>query len=412
MDDAAFRASVFAEQKQVAAFSLKRPAERRDLVLKLLGITPLDAGARPGPRADAKVARDQVEQVRGLLAGRRRAAGGGRPGDGVGVGRGGRGRVRGSRGGRGGGGVWWRPTRPSSPLDAGAGRARGSCVRDGQGGAQASSTPARPGSPTRRRSWALLTSAPTELAAAQAASAGLEELESSSGWCGGGVGADRRSAGCRRRSSVAAPDDDGLEAARVAAEEQRAQLEGVSGEHRAAVAELDTGARAARSVGGAVGRGRLPDVRPAAGRRLRLGAGPPPARGRRGRGPGGGAGGVGAASWRRPRSAAAATLQEVVGRARGGAQGTAGVGAGCGPERAAAEAAVATAVAALGRRTSMTGEVERRCRSASRPARAAAEANQLVGQLRRQPEAERRAGRPSRSGWPTPRTAGRSCSTR
>ena len=41
MDDAAFRASVFAEQKQVSAFSLKRPAERRDLVLKLLGITPL-----------------------------------------------------------------------------------------------------------------------------------------------------------------------------------------------------------------------------------------------------------------------------------------------------------------------------------------------------------------------------------
>src|SRR5215210_8572401 len=66
MDDAAFRASVFAEQKQLAAFSLKRPAERRDLVLKLLGITPLD-NARDAARTDAKSARDDVERVRGLL---------------------------------------------------------------------------------------------------------------------------------------------------------------------------------------------------------------------------------------------------------------------------------------------------------------------------------------------------------
>ncbi|MDQ1415390.1 MAG: repair protein SbcC/Rad50, partial [Acidimicrobiaceae bacterium] len=42
MDDAAFRASVFAEQKQLAAFSDRTPAQRRDLVLQLLGITPLD----------------------------------------------------------------------------------------------------------------------------------------------------------------------------------------------------------------------------------------------------------------------------------------------------------------------------------------------------------------------------------
>ncbi len=67
MDDAAFRASVFAEQKQVAAFSLKRPAERRDLVLKLLGITPLDA-ARTNARNDARIALQQVEQVRAMLA--------------------------------------------------------------------------------------------------------------------------------------------------------------------------------------------------------------------------------------------------------------------------------------------------------------------------------------------------------
>ena len=66
MDDAAFRASVFAEQKQIAAFSAQKPAERRDLVLKLLGITPLDL-ARDAARRDAKAARDDVERVRGLL---------------------------------------------------------------------------------------------------------------------------------------------------------------------------------------------------------------------------------------------------------------------------------------------------------------------------------------------------------
>ena len=66
MDDAAFRASVFAEQKQIAAFSNQTPAARRDLVLKLLGITPLDH-ARDSARRDAKVAQDDVARVRGLL---------------------------------------------------------------------------------------------------------------------------------------------------------------------------------------------------------------------------------------------------------------------------------------------------------------------------------------------------------
>lgn len=66
MDDAAFRASVFAEQKQVAAFSNLTPTARRDLVLRLLGITPLDV-ARDTARRDAKQARDDVERVRGLL---------------------------------------------------------------------------------------------------------------------------------------------------------------------------------------------------------------------------------------------------------------------------------------------------------------------------------------------------------
>ena len=66
MDDAAFRASVFAEQKQVAAFSAKTPAERKKLVLQLLGITPLD-GARDQARRDARTAQQQHEKLRGAL---------------------------------------------------------------------------------------------------------------------------------------------------------------------------------------------------------------------------------------------------------------------------------------------------------------------------------------------------------
>ena len=66
MDDAAFRASVFAEQKQLAAFSSQRPEERRRLVLQLLGITPLDA-ARDAARRDAREAETQHSKLRGML---------------------------------------------------------------------------------------------------------------------------------------------------------------------------------------------------------------------------------------------------------------------------------------------------------------------------------------------------------
>src|SRR3984893_11718488 len=66
MDDAAFRASVFAEQKQLAAFSSQTPAERRRLVLSLLGITPLDS-ARDAVRKDARDARERHERLRALL---------------------------------------------------------------------------------------------------------------------------------------------------------------------------------------------------------------------------------------------------------------------------------------------------------------------------------------------------------
>jgi len=66
MDDAAFRASVFAEQKQLAAFSDQPPAERRKLVLQLLGITPLD-GARDLARKDARAATHTFERLRDML---------------------------------------------------------------------------------------------------------------------------------------------------------------------------------------------------------------------------------------------------------------------------------------------------------------------------------------------------------
>ena len=66
MDDAAFRASVFAEQKQIASFSGQTPAERRKLVLQLLGITPVDT-AKDQARKDGRMAMEQFTRARDLL---------------------------------------------------------------------------------------------------------------------------------------------------------------------------------------------------------------------------------------------------------------------------------------------------------------------------------------------------------
>ena len=66
MDDAAFRSSVFAEQKQLAAFSVQRPQQRKDLVLKLLGVMPLDT-ARDDARKDARAVRDRLEGLTNML---------------------------------------------------------------------------------------------------------------------------------------------------------------------------------------------------------------------------------------------------------------------------------------------------------------------------------------------------------
>jgi exonuclease SbcC len=66
MDDSAFRASVFAEQKQLAAFSNQSPADRRRLVLQLLGVTPLDA-ARDAARRDSRELNQRHEHLRSSL---------------------------------------------------------------------------------------------------------------------------------------------------------------------------------------------------------------------------------------------------------------------------------------------------------------------------------------------------------
>ena len=67
MDDGAFRASVFTEQKQLAAFSNHSPADRRRLVLQLLGITPLDT-ARDAARKDARDMAEDHKRLRAMLA--------------------------------------------------------------------------------------------------------------------------------------------------------------------------------------------------------------------------------------------------------------------------------------------------------------------------------------------------------
>lgn len=66
MSAEAFRSSVFCEQKQLDAFSGRRPEERRKLVLDLLGITPLDR-ARDSARSQARAAIDQIEAARLVL---------------------------------------------------------------------------------------------------------------------------------------------------------------------------------------------------------------------------------------------------------------------------------------------------------------------------------------------------------
>lgn len=67
MDSTAFRASVFAEQKQLAAFSDQAPDKRRQMVLQLLGITPVER-ARDHARLHAREQQAQLDRAAPLLA--------------------------------------------------------------------------------------------------------------------------------------------------------------------------------------------------------------------------------------------------------------------------------------------------------------------------------------------------------
>jgi exonuclease SbcC len=67
MDLRVFRSSVFAEQKQVDALSSMRPAERKEMALRLLGIKPVD-DARTNARREARAAKQSADQLTGAIA--------------------------------------------------------------------------------------------------------------------------------------------------------------------------------------------------------------------------------------------------------------------------------------------------------------------------------------------------------
>jgi DNA repair protein SbcC/Rad50 len=67
MDATAFKASVFAEQKQLAAFSDQAPDKRRQMVLQLLGITPVER-ARDKARGEARELQNQLDKAAPMLA--------------------------------------------------------------------------------------------------------------------------------------------------------------------------------------------------------------------------------------------------------------------------------------------------------------------------------------------------------
>jgi DNA repair protein SbcC/Rad50 len=67
MDLHVFRSSVFAEQKQLDAFSDLSPARRKEMALRLLGIKPVD-DARTFARREARATRDSAGQLEDAVA--------------------------------------------------------------------------------------------------------------------------------------------------------------------------------------------------------------------------------------------------------------------------------------------------------------------------------------------------------
>ena len=66
MDLHVFRSSVYAEQKQLDAFSSMRPGERKEMALRLLGIKPVD-DARTAARRQAKATKESAQQLEGAV---------------------------------------------------------------------------------------------------------------------------------------------------------------------------------------------------------------------------------------------------------------------------------------------------------------------------------------------------------
>lgn len=67
MDLHVFRSSVFAEQKQLDAFSDLTPGKRKEMALRLLGIKPVD-DARAAARGEARATKESTRQLEGALA--------------------------------------------------------------------------------------------------------------------------------------------------------------------------------------------------------------------------------------------------------------------------------------------------------------------------------------------------------
>jgi exonuclease SbcC len=67
MDLRVFRASVYAEQKQLDAFSEVTPGKRKEMALRLLGIRPVDE-ARTAARREARTAKQSAEQLAPAVA--------------------------------------------------------------------------------------------------------------------------------------------------------------------------------------------------------------------------------------------------------------------------------------------------------------------------------------------------------
>ena len=381
MDDAAFRASVFAEQKQVSAFSLKRPAERRDLVLKLLGITPLDL-ARDRARADAKVARDKVEQVRGLLQDvdeLRAAADLAMASAEVAAAEAEAEEAAAAKAAT----VLADAEEAFVALDA-VRVEHEALMRDGLA-VRKEIDGARERIAEKQAELALLTSSATELEAAQAAAAGLDDLEVELAQVRAVVEAGRALAALPAIAEVAEPDDEALEAARAAAEDQRARLEGVSGEHRAALAELE---RARAQLERSAGLSAEEDC-PLCGQAL--GAAFSSVQDHRRAEVAEAEERVSALEARRDAlvqsaGAAAETLQSVA-ATHAEARKARAAGEERRARRAAAEAALAAAVATLGRETG-PDEADALTQRVAAGREAAKLANQLIGQLRRKPQAE------------------------